>query len=309
MVERSALTRDLLHAGRAALVWFEPPGQRGVMINEEDHFRIQGFAAGSDLARALQRSRKLERHLRGSFRFALSAEHGYLTSCPSNAGSGMRASLLLHLPALARAKAPMQRALQAARSASLEVRGVHGEGSRALGHLYQISNQRTLGTHAAEQLTAVAEFGKEVARYERTTRARMTDDPGARAELVEEVRRAADLLRRAPGLATPEALDALSTLRLGVLANVAEEAGGPTDERQLLQLCFRLQPGHLQAGLGRTMEPEERDALRVRTIREALWQDGDALVEPPAEDTPETGASETDKPTAPPPEADEEQAG
>lgn len=276
LVERSIGTRDLLHCGRPCLLWFEPEGLRGLMVNEEDHFRIQGFAPGADLTRAYQEARHVERLLRGEFHFAADEKHGFLTSCPSNVGSGMRASLLLHLPAMARAKSPMQRTLQAARSASLEVRGVHGEGSRALGHLYQISNQRTLGTTPAEQLRAVTEFGKEVATYERTTRSRMCTQEGARRELVDDVRRAAALLRDAPGLATPEALDALSMLRLGAHAGVSQEAGAPADERLLLQLCFRLQPGHLQTGLGRVMEPAERDETRAARIRETLGIDREA---------------------------------
>ena len=272
LIERSVATRDLLHGGRPCLLWFVPDGLHGLMINEEDHFRVQGFAAGAALEAAWQRARSVERRLRRSFRFAASERHGFLTSCPSNAGSGLRGSLLLHLPAMARAKAPMQRTLQAARSASLEVRGVHGEGSRALGNLYQISNQRTLGSEAAAQLRAVADFGREVARYERATRKRMAQDTGARRELVDEVRRAAELIREAPGLATAEALDALSKLRLGALAEVASEAASPVDERLLLQLSFRLQPGHLQAHLGRTMAPAERDEARAALIRETLGE-------------------------------------
>jgi len=270
LVERSVATRDLLHGGRPCLLWFVPDGLRGLMVNEEDHFRIQGFAAGAALEAAWQNARTVERRLRKRFRFAASEQYGYLTSCPSNVGSGLRGSLLLHLPAMARAKAPMQRTLQAARSASLEVRGVHGEGSRALGNLYQISNQRTLGTQAEDQLRAVVDFGREVAAYERATRKRMGEDPGARRELTDEVRRAATLLRDAAGMATSEALDVLSKLRLGALCGVAEEAEAPVDERLLLQLCFRLQPGHLQAHLGRVMAPAERDTVRVASIREAL---------------------------------------
>lgn len=283
LVERSAASRDLLHCGRPCLLWFEPGGLRGLMVNEEDHFRIQGFAPGADLEGALRHARWVERQLREVFRYAADAEHGFLTSCPSNAGSGMRASLLLHLPAMARAKTPMQRTLQAARSASLEVRGVHGEGSRALGNLYQISNQRTLGTTAQEQLRSVEEFGKEVATYERGTRRRMSEDSGARRELIDDVRRAAALLRDAPGLATPEALEALSMLRLGALAEVSADAEAPSEERLLLQLCFGLQPGHLQSGMGRSMEPADRDKARAERIRSVLGIEGGAPAEDEAE--------------------------
>lgn len=270
LVERSLASRDLIHAGRASWVYFEPLGLGGVMVNEEDHFRIQGYAAGLDLDSALRRAQRLERRLRRHFEIAAHRKFGYLTSCPTNAGSGMRGSLLLHLPALVRAKAPMQRALQTARGASLAVRGLHGEGSRALGRLYQISNQRTLGSSSVEQAHAVAEFGREVAKYERQTRARFREDPAARRDLIVEVQRAHGRLSGAASLTTAEALEVLSTIRLAALAGLAEEAGHDYHPHTVLQQMFQLQPGHLQAHLGREMEPGERDSARAAFLREAL---------------------------------------
>lgn len=270
LVERSLISRDLLQAGRATWVYFEPRGLAGVMVNEEDHFRIQGYAAGLDLSAALRRAQRLERRLRQHFEFATHPRYGFLTSCPTNAGSGMRASVLLHLPALVRAKAQILQVLQTARGAGLAVRGLHGEGSRALGRLYQISNQVTLGSASAVQAQKVTEFGLMVANFERATRARHRADPAARRELVLEVERAHQRLLAAPALTTAEALDVLSTIRLAALAGLAEDIGHQYDPQVVLQQMFRLQPGHLQARCGRDMEPGERDAARAEQLRGAL---------------------------------------
>jgi protein arginine kinase len=270
LVERSLASHDLLHAGRATLIGFEPRGRYGLMVNEEDHFRIQAYAPGLDLDAAARRAQWLERRLRTRFPFATHARYGFLTSCPTNTGTGLRASLLMHLPALSRAKAPMHRALQTARGTYLAVRGVHGEGSRALGRLFQISNQRTLGTSSAAQIQAVTEFGKEVAKYERKTREQFQSDASARSELLADVAKAHARLCEAPTLTTAEALEALSTRRLASLAGLAEATGHSYDARALLQQMFQLQPGHLQARLGREMPPGDRDRTRAELLRSAL---------------------------------------
>lgn len=270
LVERSLASRDLIHAGRATWIYFDPRGLAAVMVNEEDHFRLQGYAAGLHLSSALRRAQRLERRVRHHFELATHPKFGYLTSCPTNAGSGMRASLLMHLPALARAKAPLQRALQTARSSSLAVRGLHGEGSRALGRLYQISNQRTLGKSSAAQAQEVTDFGRGVAQFEQKTRLALREDPAQRQELVAEVARAHARLLDAPSLTTAEALEILSTIRLAALAGLREEIGHDYPPHEVLQQMFQLQPGHLQARLGREMEPGERDRTRAELLRGAL---------------------------------------
>lgn len=270
LVERSLASRDLIHAGRATWLYFDPRGLSAVMVNEEDHFRIQGYAAGLDLDAALRRAQRLERRLRRHFDLAVHPKYGYLTSCPTNVGSGMRGSLLMHLPALARAKAPLQQALQTARKGSLAVRGLHGEGSRALGRLYQISNQQTLGKSSAAQAEEVTSFGRGVAQFEAQTRQKLRDDASARQELVAEVARAHARLAGAPSLTTSEALEILSTIRLAALAGLSEEIGHEYQAHTVLQQMFQIQPGHLQARLGREMDPGERDRARAEQLRDAL---------------------------------------
>lgn len=270
VVERSLATRDLVSADRPTMIYGDADGLSGVMVNEEDHFRIQGLAAGLDLEKAFRRAQVLEQHLRKDFRFAVHEKFGFLTSCPTNTGSGMRASLMLHLPALSRAKAPMQRALHTARSASLAVRGVHGEGSRALGHFFQISNQRTLGESTESQLKAVAEFGRKICEYERTTREVFREEETGGIALQEDLVKALDTVRDQSTLTTAQALEALSTLRLGSLLEATDSLGFACSPDRLLSLCFKLQPGHLQGLAGKEMTPEQRDVARAQLVKREL---------------------------------------
>ena len=271
LVERSLASKDLVESALPTGLCFEHGGVMGVMVHEEDHFRIQGFAPGLNFGSAFRRARGVEAQLRTRFTFATHARFGYLTACPTNTGSGLRASLLLHLPALARMKAPLQKALQAAQKSGLAVRGVHGEGSRAMGFLYQISNQRTLGEEATSQMEAVAAYGREIVRYERSTRRHLMAEEGTRRALLEDVKIALSLLQDSTQLTTAEALDALSTLRLGVLTGLLQEvASFEPDALMLLQQMFALQPGHLQARMGKEMTPSPRDRSRASLVREAL---------------------------------------
>ncbi len=276
LVERSLATRDLLEALRPTLVFFNQEESVGLLVNEEDHFRVQAFASGLNLQVALRSAKPLAQALASRFPLARSARYGWLTACPTNTGTGLRASLLIHLPALARARTPLQRMLQAALKSSLAVRGVHGEGSQALGHMYQISNQRTLGTDLAAQLQQVEEFGLQVASYEREVRRAMLREETGRRGFLADVESAYTSLREEPGIATSEALKMLSTLRLAQLTGVGKELGIDLDPVVLLTDSFQIQPGHLQARIGAELDPDQRDASRAKLLRRSLGLSPDA---------------------------------
>ena len=270
LIERSLASRDLLEEERPTRILFAADGSQGLMVNEEDHFRAQGFAAGLDLEKALFLSREMITCLEQSFDLAYSARHGWLTSCPTNVGSGMRASLLLHLPALARQKSSLQKALQSARSAGLAVRGFHGEGSQALGNLYQISNQRTLGIPEEDQLRQVRQFGLEVTRFEQEVRTQILKDEASTRSLTSDIQSAYDILHTSARLTTSQALDALSMLRLAALGGLFGNLGVTFTSEQLLSQAFQLQPGHLQARIGSELDPITRDCSRAELLRKAL---------------------------------------
>jgi len=272
LIERSLATRDLFEASIPARILFLGDGSCGLMVNEEDHFRAQGFAAGLDLESARRLCTQVTDRLAERFRLARHDRYGFLTTCPTNAGSGMRASLMMHLPGLARARHPLQQVLQTAERASLAVRGVHGEGSRALGNLYQISNQITLGVPAKQQISAVQRFGLQAAQFERSTRASFATDEGKRTALVSDAQAAWQTLSNADRLSTAQALQSLSLVRLAILVGLGAEICGEAQPSHsaLLTLCFQLQPGHLQARFGQALDPERRDVSRALMVRQGL---------------------------------------
>jgi protein arginine kinase len=270
LVERSLASRDLVQQERPTRIFFSPDGKYGLLVNEEDHFRAQGFAPGLNLKVALATCQEITHHLDQAFELAKDSRYGWLTSCPTNTGTGMRASLLLHLPALAREKNALQKALQAARSAGLAVRGFHGEGSRTVGHLYQISNQRTLGPSCEEQWQEVHRFGLEVTRFEQEVRGKILADEVSTRTLTDDIQKAYSILRDSTRLTTAQALEALSMLRLAALGGLFGELGVAFTSEQLLTQSFQLQPGHLQARIGSEMDPVTRDCSRATLLREAL---------------------------------------
>ncbi len=270
LIERSLASRDLFEAERPALVFFQPCGRNGLLVNEEDHFRGQGFASGLDLEAALGLCREVIEPVEKGFPIAIHPKYGYLTACPTNVGSGMRASLLLHLPALARRNAPLQHILHTAQKSGLAVRGVHGEGSRALGHLYQISNQKTLGGDLASQLKGVRDFGLQVVAYEGKTRDEILGSEASRRSLLRDVEQAYTRLQESGKITTAQALGALSTLRLASLGGLLGKAGIEFTAEQLLIQSFCLQPGHLQARIGAEMDPIHRDSYRATLLRDSL---------------------------------------
>lgn len=275
LIERSLATRDLVESSVPTRVLFQGDGTLALMVNEEDHFRVQGFAAGLDLMAAFDTARGLTEEISQRFRLARHNRFGYLTACPTNVGSGMRASLMLHLPALARASHPLHQMIQVARRANLAVRGVHGEGSRALGNLYQISNQITLGVPSVEQVATIESFGRELIGYERRERQALVRDEEGRAALAADAREAFVKLSTADAISTAEALTKLSVLRLALLAGIGAELEikDPPSAQQVLTLCFQLQPGHLQARFGQSLDPAQRDRSRALLVRRGLLGD------------------------------------
>jgi protein arginine kinase len=272
LVERSLASRDLFENALPSRVMFLGDGSLGLMVNEEDHFRAQGFARGLDLVQAFQKCSSLTGHIEQHFPLATHQRYGYLTCCPSNVGSGMRASLMLHLPGLSRLRTPLQHTLHTAQRASLAVRGVHGEGSLAMGSYYQISNQRTLGLSTSDQLQQIADFGRQVSRYERETREQINKTVDLRQALIEDAQAAWQLFGQAPRISTTEALNGLNDLRLLLLCGLGPELATelmPTAQ-DALSLSFQIQPGHLQARFGLALDVERRDISRAQLLRRGL---------------------------------------
>jgi protein arginine kinase len=273
--ERHLISRDLAPAGeggdplpgRAAA--FGESETVAVMVNEEDHLRLQAMAAGFDLDLACGRAQDLDRALEERVRFAYTQELGYLTGCPTNVGTGLRASVMLHLPALSLVRSELEKVFTAAQRTGLAVRGLYGEGSRAAGDFYQISNQITLGRTERQLVDDLAALVPRIIDFERRVREALLDKQ--RAALQDRVSRSYGMLRTARAMPTDGALAHLSNLRLGHHLGLLESA--PIGV--LNELSVQIQKGHLQAlsrpeDAEQVLEPSERDKLRASLLRKRL---------------------------------------
>ncbi len=235
-----------------------------IMVNEEDHLRVQVMRSGLSLAEAWAAIDRVDDRLEAGLDYAYSPRYGYLTACPTNVGTGVRMSVMLHLPGL-RISGNIEKIKRAAQDMSLAVRGFYGEGSEAVGDFYQLSNQTTLGKTEQVLLHELQqEIVPRVIEYERA--ARKTLLAKRRAPLEDQVFRAVGVLSHARLLTTEEAMQLLSQVRLGVVMGLVESI----DHRVVNQLMLLTQPAHLQKVLGREMDQDERRAARAELVRKRL---------------------------------------
>jgi protein arginine kinase len=273
--ERHLISRDLAPSedGQAAApgraVAFGASETSAVMVNEEDHVRVQAMAAGFDLDQAWQRARKVDRFIEERVPFAFTRELGYLTACPTNVGTGLRASVMMHLPALAMVRTELDKVFTAAQRTGLAVRGMYGEGSRAVGDFFQISNQITLGRSEVQLLDDLRALVPRIIEFERKVREALVREQ--RAALRDRVSRSIGLLRTARAMQTEAALAHLSNIRLGRQVGLAPD----TSLEMLNQLGVQVQKGHIQAltqspPQEELLEPSTRDRLRASYLRRCL---------------------------------------
>jgi len=241
-----------------------PDERVSIMINEEDHLRLQVIHSGLELAKTMAEASELDDRLEAGLDYAFSPRFGYLTACPTNVGTGIRLSVMLHLPGL-RLTANIEKVKQAAKDMSLAVRGFYGEGSEAAGDLYQISNQTTLGKTEKILLQELeGEIIPKVIEYERHARKTMLTK--RRANLEDQIFRAVGILTSARLISTEESMQLLSLARLGVVCGVLDR---PT-QRTVNQLLLLTQPAHLQRALGLDLDQDQRRAARAQLLRTRL---------------------------------------
>lgn len=247
---------------------FGLPGERaGVMVNEEDHLRLQVMRSGLALAEAWREADEIDDRIEAEVDYAFSPRLGYLTACPTNVGTGVRFSVMLHLPAL-RMAGDIDKVKRAAADMSLAVRGFYGEGSEASGDFYQISNQTTLGKSEQQLLEDLGErILPEVIDYERQSRRALLEK--RRWQIEDAAQRAFGVLRHARLLGAEESMKLLSVVRLGIGLGLIDEAS--TADVHTLMLA--VQPAHLQRAAGREMTQDERRIERARVVRATLAGD------------------------------------
>ena len=273
--ERHLISRDLSPVEDASRV---PPGRAvafgkseslSVMVNEEDHLRIQSLSSGFEMDSAHEAALQLDRFLERRLPLAFSEELGYLTGCPTNVGTGLRASVMLHLPGLSLVRSELDKVFTAAQRTGLAVRGLYGEGSRAAGDFFQISNQVTLGRDEQSLIDDLRALVPIIADFERKVRKALLADQ--RAALTDRVTKSLGILRTARSVATDAALAHLSNVRLGHTLGLIQ--GTRLD--LLNTLGVQIQKGHIQAlsatnGGEALLDPSQRDSLRAGLLRKRL---------------------------------------
>ena len=263
LVERHLISREHAAKGVGSAVVINRRQTLSIMINEEDHLRMQSIRSGLQLKQAFKLVDKIDSALESKLEFAYDPRLGYLTACPTNVGTGMRASAMLHLPGLVLSEL-INQVIQAVSKIGLAVRGLYGEGTEAMGNLFQISNQTTLGEREDDIINRLSKVIETIIEKEHDARqVLLQKKPNT---LSDQIGRAYGVLTYAHAMASKEALNLLSIIKLGVdLGAFPEERRFSIDE-----LFIETQPAHLQKTSEQKLNAEERDHLRAQIIRERL---------------------------------------
>ena len=261
--ERQLISRELASGKRPSAAYLSQDETFAVMVNEEDHVRLQVISGGQRLRENLDQAVELDRKLENAIEWAVHPRFGYLSACPTNAGTGLRASVMLHLPALAETQ-DLRQVLRGLGKLHMTVRGLHGEGSEASGHYYQVSNQRSLGQSETEIVDAIRETVERIVAYEELARQALMDN--SRWKLEDRVFRGWGILTHARSISYDELVDQLSWVRLGTALGVLPARDWSVLDRIFLQ-C---QPAHLQLQHDHAAMPEARDRLRAELVRRWL---------------------------------------
>ncbi|HKM43690.1 MAG TPA: protein arginine kinase [Limnochordia bacterium] len=235
-----------------------------IMINEEDHLRIQILKPGLQLDEAWRKATEIDDRFEEHLDYAFDMQSGYLTSCPTNVGSALRASVMFHLPALRRLK-KVQEVLGTVSKFGLTVRGLYGEGSDVWGNVFQLSNQITLGQSEEETIEHLARFTHQILHSERQAREYLLEEDRKLATS-DWLFRSYGILSNARVITSQEAMELLSDLKLGVDLGVIEHG----DPEVLKQLMVQIRSAHLQKMMGQVLPVQERDRLRASLIRDTL---------------------------------------
>lgn len=263
LVERHLISRELCESGPGCGVYINRDQTCSVMINEEDHLRIQFLKSGFHLKNVWKRIDRFDSELENVLDIAFDTEFGYLTACPTNLGTGLRASVMMHLPGLVLAD-QMERVARAVNQLGITVRGLFGEGSDATGHVFQISNQQTLGEMESDIVERLGKVLKTVIDHEVNARFKCLED--SCPKLLDQIGRAYGLLRNAHVVTSNEAMHHLSLLRLAVDFEMLPESKRADIDRFFIE-C---QPGHIQHAASAGIEPDARDVCRATKLRKEL---------------------------------------
>lgn len=234
-----------------------------IMINEEDHIRIQVLFPGLNLEEGWQICTDIDDELEKNINYAFHEKFGYLTACPTNTGTGLRASVMLHLPALSMI-GQINNVMESLRKMGLTVRGLYGEGSKALGNLYQISNQTTIGEKEEDTIKKINKIVYQIIARERNSRKYLLDKDGV--ELEDKIFRSLGILNYSRVISTLEAMNHLSNVKLGTDMGIIKHI----KSKQIINLMLDIQPASIQNIQNENIEDKQVDILRGETLRKKL---------------------------------------
>lgn len=263
LVERQLISREHSETQGARGVAVSKEENVSVMINEEDHLRIQVLRSGLALDDCWKESDRIDDALEEQVTYAFNERLGYLTACPTNVGSGIRVSVMLHLPALVLTK-EIQKVFQALQKITLAVRGLYGEGSQAMGDFYQISNQVTLGKSEEKIISNLKDVVPNIINYERRVRNALVKEN--RQSLHDQISRAYGILKNAQTISSEETMHLLSSVRMGINLGLIDDLAIPT----VNELFIHTQPAHLQKLRNEHLESAERNVARAGYLRMRL---------------------------------------
>ncbi len=264
LVERHLISKDLFRRAELAAALIRQDERVSIMVNEEDHLRIQALMPGDQLTQAATLAREIDERIEQKVQYAFDEQLGYLTACPTNTGSGMRASEMLHLPALTMG-GQMGAVGQGVAKLGLTIRGLYGEGSDAQGNLYQISNQITLGRTEQEIVETIEAVGKQIADLERRARQALTERDAIKLE--DQLMRSVGVFTHARRMDSKEFMQRWSDVRLAAalgMVNIPPE--------QLDDLLYAAQPACMIEKASKDLTAEQRDQMRAELIRKTCAQ-------------------------------------
>lgn len=264
LVERQLISRELADAEGARAVAIDEMERMSMMVNEEDHLRIQVMKSGFDLQAAWDQINHVDDMIEERLNYAFQKDLGYLTACPTNVGTGMRVSVLVHLPALVITK-HIEKVFRTFQRINLVVRGLYGEGSQAMGDFYQVSNQITLGKSEEELIKQVGDVVPVLINYERKARDFLISGENQH-NLFDQVSRAYGTLQNAQQISSEETMYLLSQVRMGVNLGLIGNLGIPT----INKLFIHTQPAHLQKLRRSELDTMQRNIERANYLQQHL---------------------------------------
>jgi protein arginine kinase len=263
LIERHLISPEFLATRSSRAIYITDKEDTSIMVNEEDHLRIQALTSGLNIQTAMDIADEIDEKLGETLAYDYDNDYGFLTSCPTNCGTGMRASVLIHLPGLVLTH-EIDKIIEKIAKLGLAVRGYYGEGTEVLGNLFQISNQTTLGRKEQDIIDSLEQITRQLIEHEENARRILVRD--APDEIKDKIWRAYGILKYARVLTSEETMNLLSAVRLGMALGVLDMI----PLTLLNEILVQAQPAHIQKLAGKNVSASERDAKRAELIRTRL---------------------------------------